>query len=113
MSLPFGLIYQTDPATLAQVPEMVRAIVEQDNRAKLIRCALLAFGASSLDYELLFDVPSAEMDEVAKVRAAIGIEILRAFNERKIEFAYPTQTAFTAAPDGRLIMPYPDESETG
>jgi hypothetical protein len=24
-----------------------------------------------------------------------------------IEFAYPTQTTFTAAPDGKMIMPYP------
>jgi small-conductance mechanosensitive channel len=107
--MPFGLIYQTDPKTLAQLPEIVRAIVEQDNRAKLIRCALLAFGASSLDFELIFDVPSADPHEVATVRAAIGLDILKAFNERKIAFAYPTQTAFTAAPDGRLIMPYPEE----
>jgi hypothetical protein len=32
--------------------------------------------------------------------------ILRRFAELEIEFAYPTQTTFTAAPDGRLIMPY-------
>ena len=25
-----------------------------------------------------------------------------------IEFANPTQTAFTAAPDGPMIMPYPE-----
>ena len=24
------------------------------------------------------------------------------------EFAYPTQTTFTAAPDGQIIMPYPE-----
>ena len=111
--MPFGLIYQTDPKTLAQVPEIVRAIVEQDNRAKLIRCAFLAFGDSSLNYELIFDVPSADPNEVATVRAAIGLDILKTFNERKIEFAYPTQTAFTAAPDGRLIMPYPPEPDAG
>lgn len=107
--LPFGLIYQIDPKTLAQVPETVRAIVEQDNRAKLIRCALLGFGDSSLNYELIFDVPSADPNEVASVRAAIGLDILKTFSERKIEFAYPSQTAFTAAPDGRLIMPYPED----
>jgi small-conductance mechanosensitive channel len=111
--LPFGLIYQTNPKTLGEVPEIVRAIVEQDNRAKLLRCAFLGFGDSALNYELIFDVPSADPTEVATVRAAIGLDILRTFNERKIEFAYPTQTAFTAAPDGRLIMPYPPEPEAG
>jgi small-conductance mechanosensitive channel len=106
VNLPFGLIYQTDPKTLAQVPEAARAIVEQDNRAKLIRCTFLAFGTSSLDHELIFDVPSADPTEVAMVRAAIGLDLLRTFNERGLAFAYPTQTAFTAAPDGKLIMPY-------
>jgi hypothetical protein len=32
--------------------------------------------------------------------------ILRRFAELGVELAYPTQTTFTAAPDGRLIMPY-------
>ena len=109
--LPFGLIYQTPPATLNEVPEIVGAIVEQDDRATLIRCAFHDFGDSALNYELLFDVPSADPSEVARVRAAIGLDILKAFNERRIEFAYPTQTAFTAAPDGRLIMPYPEGGE--
>lgn len=111
VNLPFGLIYQTDPKTLAQVPEIVRAIVEQDNRAHLIRCALLGFGDSALNFELILDVPSADPTQVAGVRAAIALDILKAFTERTIDFAYPTQTAFTAAPDGRLIMPYPDEAE--
>jgi hypothetical protein len=28
------------------------------------------------------------------------------FAARGIEFAYPTQTTYTAAPDGTLVMPY-------
>ena len=68
--MPFGLVYQTSPQDCAAVPEIVRAIVEQDNRAKLVRCGFLAFGASSLDFELIFDVPSAENNEVAAARHA-------------------------------------------
>ena len=40
------------------------------------------------------------------------LDIMRRFAELGIEFAYPTQTSFTAAPDGRLVMPYP-EGEDG
>jgi hypothetical protein len=43
---------------------------------------------------------------VFATRSAICIELLKAFAERGIEFAYPTQTSFTAAPDGTLVMPY-------
>ena len=40
----------------------------------------------------------------AQEQVAFGL--LRTFRERGIPFAYPTQTTFTAAPDGRLVMPY-------
>ena len=45
------------------------------------------------------------IDAVAGVPVALAI--LRTFAEHKLEFAYPTQTSFTAAPDGTFIMPYP------
>jgi hypothetical protein len=32
--------------------------------------------------------------------------LIRAFAREGIAFAYPTQTTFTAAPDGTLVMPY-------
>jgi hypothetical protein len=35
--------------------------------------------------------------------------MLRRFADLGIAFAYPTQTSFTAAPDGTLIMPYPGD----
>jgi protein involved in polysaccharide export with SLBB domain len=37
---------------------------------------------------------------------AVNIAVLRAFEAEGIAFAYPTQTTFTAAPDGTLVMPY-------
>jgi hypothetical protein len=43
-----------------------------------------------------------------QTRSDICIEILKAFNNADIQLAYPAQTSFTAAPDGSLIMPYPD-----
>ena len=35
-------------------------------------------------------------------------ELHEFFRAEGLSFAYPTQTAFTAAPDGRMIMPYHD-----
>ena len=63
-------------------------------------------GASSLDFELQFDVHSTDYEYVFATRSAICIEILEAFKEAGLDFAYPTQTTFTAAPDGTLVMPY-------
>ena len=41
-------------------------------------------------------------------RSQVLIAILKRFNDDGIDFAYPTQTSFTAAPDGTLVMPYAD-----
>ena len=47
-----------------------------------------------------------DADTLAKHRSAIMTGMMRAFAARKIEFAYPTQVAFTAAPDGTLHLTY-------
>lgn len=74
----------------------------------MVRAGMVAFGASSLDFELVFEVHSTDYDVVFATRSAICIALLKAFNEADIQLAYPSQTSFTAAPDGTLIMPYPD-----
>jgi len=43
---------------------------------------------------------------IAGHRSAIIMNLLKVFAAEGIEFAYPTQTTYTAAPDGTLVMPY-------
>jgi small-conductance mechanosensitive channel len=71
-----------------------------------IHAGLVAFGASSLDYELELDVPHPDDADYFMTRHRVALAILKRFNAEGIEFAYPTQTSFTAAPDGRMILPY-------
>jgi small-conductance mechanosensitive channel len=105
--LTLGVTYQTPPELCARIPEITKEIVEGQPKGHFVRCGLVMFNASSLDFELQFDVLSEEYDQVFAARTAVCIEVLRRFAKEGIEFAYPTQTSFTAAPDGRLIMPYP------
>ena len=105
-SLPFGLIYQTNPDDLEKVHSLAKAAVEGRKGCKLVRCALLAFGPSSIDFELIFDVGTTDQNKVAGgprgCRAGAAAIVRRA----RLNFAYPTQTTFTAAPDGTMVMPY-------
>ncbi len=105
-SLPFGLVYQTAPDRLAEVPELVRGVIRNRTGCELVRCAILGFGPSSIDFELLFDSATTDPELVGADRTAIVIELMRAFALHGLEFAYPTQTTFTAAPDGTMIMPF-------
>jgi len=102
----FGLIYQTPVETLDRVPAMLREIIAACSPATLVRCGLTTFSPSSLDYEVQYDVHSEDYDVVFATRHVVNIAILRRFAAEGIEFAYPTQTAFTAAPDGRYILPF-------
>ena len=106
-TLTFGVIYQTSPDQIEEIPELVSGVFKARSGCTLVRCAVTGFGASSIDFELIFDSASTDMDIVGADRTKIVTDVMRVFATHGIEFAYPTQTTFTAAPDGTMIMPYP------
>jgi small-conductance mechanosensitive channel len=99
------LVYQTPPALAKRIPEILREVVES-NGAQFIRAGFNNFAASSLDFHLVFDIESDDVEDMFQARHAIGIAIIDRFASEGIFFAYPTQTTFTAAPDGHMVMPY-------
>lgn len=104
------LVYNTPTEKLRALPELLKETVEA-NEADFVRCVFTHFGQSSLDFNLVFDVHSTDPDKVLFARHDIGIAVFDMMRREGYEFAYPTQVALTAAPDGELIMPYPDEPE--
>lgn len=104
--LPFGVVYQTGPDVIERLPEVVDEAIKPIKSCRLVRCCATQFGASSIDCELVYDDRSTDADTLAKHKSAIITGIMRVFSREGIEFAYPTQTTFTAAPDGTMIMPY-------
>lgn len=101
-----GLIYQTSTEDCRRVPDLLRSIIEE-RELLFVRAGFVGFGASSLDFEVEFDSPAPDFQAAYDARHAIGLEILHRFNREGLEFAYPTQTTFTAAPDGTMVLPYP------
>ena len=104
----FGIIYQTPPDVCARIPAIVKEVVESVEKCVLVRCGMSGFGASSLDYALEFDVKSEVWQKVFDARHQVLVALLTRFNQEGIEFAYPTTTNFTAAPDGTMVMPFPE-----
>jgi small-conductance mechanosensitive channel len=102
-----GLTYQTTPEVCASIPDMMQAIIEAHG-ATFVRCGFINFGASSLDFELVFDTAGPDYAIFYEARTKIGLAILAKLNAEHIEIAYPTQTTFTADPAGKMIMPYPE-----
>ena len=104
--LPFSLTYQTPPEMLEKLAEIIGEAVEAVKTTKLIRCVAIQFGPSSIDCELVYDDRTINPDKLAEHKSEIIIGLMRIFAREEIDFAYPTQTTFTAAPDGTLVMPW-------
>ncbi|PZU10924.1 MAG: mechanosensitive ion channel protein MscS [Sphingomonas sp.] len=103
IEMVLGLAYYTPPEVCAHVPEMLKVIVERQDKCSLVRCGMSGFGDSTLDFNLQFDVRSENYDEVFAARHKVCVAILAAFNDAHIDFAFPTQTAVIAGPDGRPV----------
>ena len=90
---------------LRALPALLKAQVEGEGH-EFVRSSFIGFGPSSLDFELVVDVHSDDYNEVIAARTEIGIRLFEELTRAGYDFAYPTQTTFTAAPDGTMILPY-------
>jgi small-conductance mechanosensitive channel len=100
--LPLAVTYQTGEDQLREIPKITRAIVESQNQnpnlggthIRFDRCHLLELLDSSLKFELVYWIDSPEFGAYVQAAHEINIQILSAFKQKRIEFAYPTQTVF-------------------
>lgn len=107
-----GVTYQTSPEKMQAIPAMLQEIVERHD-ASFVRAVFTTFSPSSLDFQLDFDVAGNDPDSLFRARHGIGLDIVARFAAEGIDFAYPTQTTFTAAPDGQMVMPYATPAAPG
>ncbi|MCJ8191869.1 mechanosensitive ion channel family protein [Sphingomicrobium aestuariivivum] len=108
VEIPFGVIYQTPPELLARMKALVESTIADHEDIQPVRTICTGFGASSIDFLFIYDHYTDDYEEVVGTKSLVLIAITRLFAEQGIEFAYPTQTTFTSAPDGTMIMPYPE-----
>lgn len=103
--MQFGIIYQTPPEVIAAIPAAIATVVNGAPHCRFDRAHFYNFSASSLDIELVFHVDVPEFGAMMDARQAVCLGILKRFAEMGVQFAYPTQTSFTAGPDGTLLDP--------
>lgn len=96
----FGVTYQTPPGKLADIPPLVRRLVEAEALARFDRAHLATFGASALEYEVVFYVRDPDYGRYMDVQQRINLGLVRALADAGVEFAYPTQTIHIATPVG-------------
>lgn len=96
----FGVTYQTPPEKLRAIPGTVQRIVEQDDLARFDRAHLSSFGASALEFEVVYFVKDPDYNKYMDVQQRINFALIDALAGAGVEFAYPTQTIHLATPAG-------------
>ena len=106
VTLTFGLTYQVSPDAIAGLADLLGPVVSAIKGCRLVRAVATGLGPSAIDAELIYDDRTIDADKLAAHKSAIIVGVMRALADQGISFAYPTQTTFTAAPDGTLVMPW-------
>lgn len=89
-----GVVYQTSAEKVRRIPEIVREIVKGVTETRLDRVHFSAFGDSSLTYEIVYYVLSADYNVYMDKQQEINFKLKDSFEKEGIEFAYPTQTLY-------------------
>lgn len=89
-----GVTYQTPVDALEKIPSVVKQIIEKEERTRFDRAHFKAFGASSLDVEVVYFVTSPEYLVFMDIQQRVNLEILRQLTALGVDFAYPTQTIY-------------------
>jgi small-conductance mechanosensitive channel len=93
-----GVTYQTPAAQVEELPALLRGLVEATPGVRFDRAHFKAFGDSALLYEVVYFVTTADYPGFMDAQQRINFAIVRAFEERGISMAYPTQTVFLQRP---------------
>jgi small-conductance mechanosensitive channel len=89
-----GVTYQSTPDQLEAIPALIEEIVSSQPNVRFDRSHFKSFGDFALEIETVYYVLVSDYAVYMTIQQAINLAMMRAFAERGIEFAYPTQTLF-------------------
>lgn len=89
-----GVIYQTTADQLEEISKIVKEIIEKQEDTVFDRGHFATYGDFSLNFEFVYYVIGSDYVKYMDTQQRINMEIYRTFENKGIEFAYPTQTLF-------------------
>lgn len=100
-----GVTYDTPLDKLKLIPEVLKEIIESKEMTRFDRAHFLAYGDSSLKYEIVYYVLSGNYNVYMDVQQSINFEIRERFDALSLEFAFPSRTLYIEnnAPKTTLI----------
>ena len=90
----FGVTYSTTPEQAEAIPEIVRRLVEDNDKLRFDRARLQGFGDSSLDYEVAYIVKEPGYNTYMDAQQTLNLQLMRELAALGVDFAFPTRTVF-------------------
>ncbi|HEX5580093.1 MAG TPA: mechanosensitive ion channel family protein [Gemmatimonadaceae bacterium] len=90
----FGLDYATPPELVERVPGILRELVEAEPQTRFDRAHFQRFGTSSLDFEVVYYMTTADYAAYMDTQQRINLNLMRRLAAMDVEFAFPTQRLY-------------------
>ena len=103
-----GVAYETPADKLRGIPDLLREAVKAEKPVRFDRAHFKEYGLSSLVFEVVYYVLSADFNVYMDMQQAINLSIFQRFAREHIDFAYPTQTLHL-----KSIAPLPAKRHLG
>ncbi|NLI55091.1 MAG: mechanosensitive ion channel family protein, partial [Clostridiales bacterium] len=87
-----GVTYNTPSEKLRKIPEMIKQVVEETENATFSRAHFAAYGAYSLNIEIVYYVLTSDYDQYMDINQRINFGIMEGFERLGVSFAFPTTT---------------------
>nr|WP_305909851.1 mechanosensitive ion channel family protein [Methylomarinum sp. Ch1-1]MDP4522789.1 mechanosensitive ion channel family protein [Methylomarinum sp. Ch1-1] len=94
VTFKIGVVYQTPPEKLQQIPAMIREIIEAQQPTRFDRAHFSAYDDFALLFEIVYYVLDPDYNLYMDIQQAINLEIFTRFQAAGIQFAYPTQSLY-------------------
>lgn len=89
-----GLTYQTTTDQLKDAKKIITGIIENVEDAVFDRAHFSSYGDFNLEFEIVYYVLSPDYNKYMDIQEEINLKIKEEFENKEIEFAYPTQTLY-------------------
>ena len=88
-----GVEYSTPLEKLKAIPDILKTVIETNN-TEFVSARFIEFADSSLNFEVIYYVNTADYNEFVRVVEDINYKIIDEFNKLGVGFAFPSRTLY-------------------
>jgi small-conductance mechanosensitive channel len=88
----FGVSYATPHDAVAKIPQIVRKAIESLDKTRFDRAHFKEFGASALNFEVVYFVVNSDYNLYMDIQQAINLYLMKELEALHVQFSFPTMT---------------------